>query len=241
MNVKWILFGVLFTLCSCTPAELQQALGTLASISGEVTSEEAGAGLKQALEFGIGKGAELLSKEDGYYKSAYKILLPEEARKVTDKLQNIPGFKGFEEIILEKINRGAEDAAQKAKPIFVDAIREMTFNDAMNILMGNNDAATRFLENKTYQKLVAEFSPVIIESLDKFKAREFWKKGADAYNNFPLTKDKVNANLDQYVTEQALKGLFSMVEKEETRIRTNVSARTTDLLKKVFAKQDNRG
>ena len=95
-------FGVLFALCSCTPAELQQALGTLATITGEVTSEEAGAGLKQALEFGIGKGAELLSKEDGYYKSAYKILLPEEARKLTDKLQNVPGFKGFEEIYFRK-------------------------------------------------------------------------------------------------------------------------------------------
>ena len=122
--------------------------------------------------------------------------------------------------------------AKRAKPIFVDAIREMTFNDAMNILMGNNDAATRYLENKTYQKLVAEFSPVIIESLDKFQAREFWKKGADAYNNFPLTRDKVNASLDQYVTEQALKGLFSMVEKEETRIRTKCISSNYRLVKK---------
>lgn len=235
---RWVVLMSLTTLWSCTPAELQQALNTVLTTTDSVTSAEAAAGLKQALELGIGKGADLLSRENGYFKSAYKILLPAEARKVTDKLQGIPGFSEIENIILEKINRGAEDAAAKAKPIFVDAIRNMTFADAMNILMGDKDAATRYLEAQTYNALFEAFSPVIVESLDKFNAREYWSKAVNTYNALPLNREKVNPSLDEYVTQEALKGLFSMVEKEEFKIRTDISARTTDLLKKVFAKQD---
>ncbi|MDX1406994.1 MAG: DUF4197 domain-containing protein, partial [Saprospiraceae bacterium] len=114
---------------------------TLKEIAGglgntELSAAEIAAGLRQALEFGIAEGAEKLAEVDGYFKSPYKILLPPEARKVTDKLQGIPGFAEIENIILEKINRGAEEAAKSAKPIFVDAIRKMTFQDALGILMG---------------------------------------------------------------------------------------------------------
>jgi hypothetical protein len=165
--------------------------------------------------------------------------LPPEARKITDKLKNVPGFTNLEEAILEKVNRGAEDAAQKAKPIFVNAIKQMTFNDVMDILMGSDNAATSYLNKATYTPLYNEFSPVIIESLDKFKARKVWSDAVNVYNKIPFV-EKANPSLEDYVTDQALKGLFSMVEKEEKNIRTNVTARTTDLLKKVFAKQDNR-
>ncbi|HQU58114.1 MAG TPA: DUF4197 domain-containing protein, partial [Saprospiraceae bacterium] len=165
--------------------------------------------------------------------------LPPEARKVTDKLKNVPGFSSLEADILEKINRGAEDAAKKAKPIFVDAIRQMTFSDAMDILMGADNAATQYLNRTTNSKLYQEFNPVIIESLDKFNARKYWADAVNAYNKIPFV-DKANPDLDDYVTNEALKGLFSMVEKKELQIRTDVSARTTDLLKKVFAKQDNK-
>ena len=235
--MKKLLF-VLFTisLVSCDPAALQRAMDTIGA--GELTSAEIGSGLKQALEIGIGKGAGLLSKKDGYFKSAYKIGLPPEAQKVADKLRNVPGFANVENTILEKINRGAEDAAKRAKPIFVNAIRAMTFKDAMNILMGEKNAATTYLNRNTHSKLYAEFNPVIIKSLDKFKARQYWKDAVNAYNKIPFVQ-KANPDLDDYVTTEALKGLFSMVEKEEKNIRTNVSARSTDLLKKVFAKQDN--
>lgn len=230
---------ICFQFVSCDPAALQKIMDGVGELSEvPLSNADIANGLKEALEIGIGKGAQALSKQDGYYKSAYKILLPEEAQKVTQKLQGVPGFKNLEDAILEKINRGAEDAAQKAKPIFVNAIKKMTFTDVMDILMGNEDAATNFLHKATFDALYQEFNPVIVESLDKFKAREVWSKAVNTYNKIPFNKDKVNSDLDDYVTRQALTGLFSMVEKEEKNIRTNVTARTSDLLKKVFAKQD---
>lgn len=222
----------------CTSQQIQSTLEALANASESgLTNEEIGKGLKQALEFGISEGAQRLSQQNGYYKSPYKILLPQEARKVADRLQNIPGFNQVEEIILEKINRGAEDAAAKAKPIFVDAIRSMTFRDALDILTGDDDAATSYLNRVTYSNLYNEFNPVIVNSLDKFNARQYWGDAVNAYNKIPFV-DKADPDLDDYVTRQALAGLFDMVEKKERDIRKNVSARTTDLLKRVFARQD---
>lgn len=231
------LSSLTFTGCDST-TDLSQVLG---AVLGEtaLTNGEIVGGLKQALELGIGKGSDLLSREDGYYKSSYKILLPEEARKVTDRLQNVPGFSALEENILEKINRGAEDAATKAKPIFVDAIKAMTISDALGILKGEKDAATRYLESSTYQRLYDEFNPVIVTSLDKFNARQYWADAVNTYNRIPLIGEQVDPDLDDYVTRRALDGLFSMVAREELNIRNNISARTTDLLRKVFAAQDN--
>ncbi len=228
-----------FTFSSCdTTQDLSGILGTVLGESA-LTNSEVISGLKQALEIGIGKGSDLLSRQDGYYKSAYKILLPEEARKVTNRLQNVPGFSALEETVLEKINRGAEDAASKAKPIFVDAIKSMSIADAMGILKGDRDAATRYLERTTFEALYNEFNPVIVASLDKFNARQYWADAVNTYNRIPLIGDPVDPDLDDYVTRQALNGLFSQVAKEELNIRNNISARTTDLLRKVFAAQDN--
>lgn len=232
----FVLGAALFA--GCTAQQIQSTLDTISSASeGGLTNEEIGRGLKQALEIGISEGAQRLSQENGYYKSPYKILLPEEARKVTEKLQNVPGFREVEEIILEKINHGAEDAAAKAKPIFVDAIKAMTFRDAMDILTGDDDAATAYLNRVTYSSLYEEFNPVIINSLDKFNARQYWGDAVNAYNKIPFV-DKADPDLDDYVTRQALAGLFDMVEKKEREIRNNISARTTDLLRRVFARQD---
>jgi hypothetical protein len=239
MRLKGLLFLMMIQLFACTSAELQNTLGGLLKVGSEITGEEAGFGLKEALNIGIKKGAEQLSQTDGYYKSAYKILMPEEAQAVARKLRGVPGFASFEEDIVEKINRGAEDAAKKAAPIFVDAIKAMTFQDAMNILMGADTAATSYLKSSTYQNLYNEFNPIIVESLDKFDARKVWSDAINTYNKIPFTK-KANPDLDDYVTSQALAGLFDMVKKEEFNIRTNVSARSTDLLKKVFAKQDKK-
>lgn len=206
---------------------------------GGLSQDEAGKGLKEALNLGVSEAVDFLSAKDGYFKSPYKILVPEEAQKVVSKLKNVPGFNNVEADLTERMNRAAEDAATKAKPIFIAAIKGMTFQDAMNILMGNQDAATRYLEKTTYQKLYAEFKPVIQESLDKVNAREYWKSAVTAYNKIPFV-EKTNPELDDHVTKKALVGLFSLVEKKEKGIRTDVNLRQSDLLKKVFAKQDKK-
>lgn len=207
------------------------------SKGGDLTTEEAGSGLKEALNVGVDEAVSFLSAKDGYFLSPYKILLPEEAQNVASKLRVVPGFSSFEADLVEKINRAAEDAAAQAKPIFVGAIKQMTFQDALNILMGNPDAATRYLEKTTFEQLFSAFIPVIQSSLDKFNAREYWRKGVTAYNSLPLVK-KTEPELDKYITQKALLGMFQLVEKKELDIRQNVNARSSDLLKKVFAKQD---
>ncbi len=220
------------------------ACGSLQDIANTVltdqplTSQQIGRGLKEALQIGIGNGSEALSQVNGYLNSPYKILLPAEVRKVTDRLQNIPGFRQVESEMVKLLNRAAEDAAQAAKPIFVNAIKQMTFQDAMGILMGEKNAATSYLHKVTYNQLYDTFQPKVVKSLDRVNATKYWRDAVTAYNKIPLLEN-VNPELDDYVTGMALKGLFGMVEKEEREIRANVSRRTTDLLRKVFAKQDN--
>ncbi len=220
-------------------AELAGIAGSVLSGDGALTQGQIGQGLKQALEIGITQGSNKLSLKDGYYKSAYKIFLPEEARKVTDRLSKIPGFSQIETKLVESLNRGAEDAAKKAAPIFKTAITSMSFSDATNILMGRDNAATNYLQGATQSKLYNEFNPVIVQSLDKVGANKLWSEAITAYNKIPFIK-KMNPRLDDYVTNQALGGLFKMVEKKEKGIRTNINERTTDLLQQVFAKQDNK-
>jgi Protein of unknown function (DUF4197) len=204
-----------------------------------LSSLDVGNGLKEALVFGITNGSDLLSKKGGYMNSPYKILLPPEARQITDKLKMIPGFNSVEASILEKINAGAEDAAVKAKPIFINAIKSMSFSDAMGILMGDKNAATAYLKKATYNELFQAFSPVIAGSLDKFNARSYWSDAVNTYNKIPLVT-RANPKLEDYVTTEALKGLFTMVEDKEKNIRGDKSQRTTDLMQKVFAKQDKQ-
>ncbi len=230
-----LLIAVQLTACT----ELQNITGSVLNGEGELSSLDIGNGLKEALNLGISKGADRLSRTDGYLKSAYKILLPEEVQKVTSRLKKVPGFNQVESKMIELLNRAAEDAATSAKPIFVSAIKQMTFQDATSILMGQNDAATQYLHGKTYNSLQSAFRPKIKNSLDRVKATEYWNKAITTYNKIPLV-EKMNPNLDDYVTTKALNGLFSMVTKEELAIRNNVSNRDTDLLRKVFAKQDNR-
>ena len=234
MIKRLFIFFLLFQATSCDT--LQSVVDGATSV---LSNDDIAMGLKQALEIGIGEGSQKLSAVDGYFKSPYKILLPEEARKVTDKLKFIPGFKDVENVIVQKLNRAAEDAAQKAKPIFVDAIKGMTFNDVTNILMGTDNAATNFLHSNTNAQLYAAFQPIIKASLDEVNATQYWGDAVTAYNKIPLVA-KVNPVLDDYVANKALEGLFSMVETKEKAIRNDVSERTTVLLKRVFAKQDNK-
>ena len=231
-NLPLLLLPVVFLIASCDVLK-QVATEVLA----EPSIEEIGKALKEALSNGITKGVNVLSQRDGYFKSAYKILLPDDVLKVTDKLKVVPGFTNLENELLEKMNRGAEDAAKEAGPIFLSAIRQMTFQDATNILLGADNSATTYLNKTTNAQLYEKFNPKIVASLDKIGANSLWKKAADAYNKIPLVT-KVNNDLDDYVTKKALDGLFGKVAEEEKNIRRNKGARTTELLKKVFAKQD---
>jgi len=233
MFKKFALLFLCFQMVACT--ELQTILDQTASGAG-LTTEQIGNGLKEALRNGISKGSDKLSLTDGYFKSAYKILLPEETKKMESRLRSI-GAGRLVDGAIEKINRAAEDAAKGAKPIFVSAIKSMTFQDAMGILKGQNNAATTFLNNATYSQLYSEFQPVIVTSLNKMGALNAWEKVVSKYNQIPLVT-KLNPKLDAFITNKALEGLFGMVAKEELNIRQNISSRTSDLLKKVFALQD---
>ena len=232
---KFAFFALIASFLTYSSCDVLQQVATQALSEPSLT--EITQGLKEALKIGIGKGADALAQPDGYFKSAYKILLPADVRKVTDKLKNVPGFSNIENELLEKMNRGAEDAAKEAKPIFVSAITGMTFSDATNILLGSDNAATEYLNRTTNQQLYDKFNPKIVASLDKIGANNLWKKAADAYNRIPLVT-KINSDLDDYVTKEALKGLFTKIEEEEKNIRHNQVSRTSELLKKVFAKQD---
>ncbi len=218
---------------------VKKAESKLKSEAGSLSQEEIGNGLKEALNKGVGKAVDFLSAEDGYLKSMYKIPIPNEAQKVFNKVKAVPGFENAEEKMTTLLNRAAENAATKAKPIFVSAIKQMTFKDAMNILMGDKDAATRYLESTTSKPLFKEFMPVIQNSLDEVNARTYWTKVVNAHNKLPFVK-KVDPELDRYVTNKALVGMFGLVEKKEEDIRSNQSSRSSDLLKKVFAKQDGK-
>lgn len=206
---------------------------------GELSTSEIGQGLKDALSKGVEKGVNELSATDGYFKNAlYKILLPEEAQNVVTKLRAVPGFNNLEADLIEKMNRGAEKAAKEAGPIFASAITGMTIQDAMDILMGADNSATVYLRKSTFQQLYEKFNPVIVKALDEIGANDLWRNATNAYNKIPLVT-KVNNDLDDHVTTKALDGLFGKIQEEEKNIRRNPVSRTSDLLKKVFSKQDN--
>lgn len=200
---------------------------------GSLSEEEIGKGLKEALNQGVKKGVTQLNKKDGYLKDVQiKIPMPDEAKNVESKLRSMGQGKKVDEAI-ESMNHAAEDAAAGAKDIFVAAIKGMTLTDAMNILKGEDNAATNYLNKVTYAVLAEKFKPVIKVSLDKVGATKHWKTVFGSYNKIPFVT-KVNPDLEDYVTEKALNGLFIQVAKEELNIRKNPGARATDLLKKVF-------
>lgn len=201
---------------------------------GGVTEGEAGQGIKEALGQGLVKAVLQLNNTDGFFKSAfYKILLPPDAQKVENTLRNL-GFNSLVDKAILQINRGAEDAAGYAKPIFVDAIKSMTLSDAIGLVRNGDTSATHFFRVKTTQKLMAAFLPVIQSSLDKVDATKYYGDMVTKYNNFPTTFKKLNPDLTSYVTQRATDALFNLIAKEEINIRTNFAARTTDILRRVF-------
>lgn len=236
-SYKLIPLTILFVLFnSC--ADLQQVVNQLPGNTG-LTNEEIASGLREALDKGIEKQVSKLSMENGFFKNdLVKIGLPDELQKVDKTLRNI-GLGSLADEGLKVLNRAAEDAVKEATPIFVDAVKGITFTDAKNILMGGDNATTRYLEKATADPLYQKFNPVIKSSFTKVGADAVWKNLITKYNALPLV-EKVNPDLTDYVTQEALNGVYTMISLEEKAIREKVSERTTMLLKRVFALQDKQ-
>jgi hypothetical protein len=226
---------VIFNLTAC--AELQQVVDSLPQSGGVLSNADIASGLRQALDLGIDKQVTKLTQTDGFFKNdLVKILLPQELQKVDKGLRDI-GLGNLADEGLKVLNRAAEDAVKEATPIFVNAVKDITFDDAKNILLGNDNAATQYLTTKTQTELYNKFQPVINSSFAKVGADQIWNNLINKYNAIPFTTN-VNPDLTDYVTGEALKGVYTMIAVEEKEIRSKVSSRSTDLLKKVFALQD---
>ena len=194
-------------------------------------------GLREALDNGIKNQVSKLTSKDGFYRNEMvKIILPEELQAVDKGLRRL-GLSNLADEGIKVLNRAAEDAVKTATPIFINAVKEISFNDAKNILLGDKDAATSYLQSKTTQNLYKSFAPVIANSFSKVGADKVWNNLISRYNSIPFVK-KVNPDLTNYVTTQTLKGVFRMIEVEEKGIREKVGLRTSILLKQVFALQD---
>lgn len=243
--MKKLLYSVLFCIAISIAANAQfknilnKAREKVTTVTGNssVSSAQVGSALKEALQKGVDKQVTKLTATDGFYKNeAVKILLPDELQKVDRTLRTM-GMDNLADEGIKVLNRAAEEAVKEATPIFVNAITSMSFTDAKDILMGADNSATLYLERTTTEPLYAKFSPIVSTSLDKVGANAVWATIINKYNSIPLTAN-VNPDLTDYVTHKALEGVFTMITMEEKNIRTNLSSRTSDLLKKVFALQD---
>lgn len=234
-RTKILILFLSLSLFSCD--ELQNVVNNLPNEGGGISDAMIAGGLREALDFGIDKQVSKLTKQDGFYKNnLVKILLPSELQKVDKTLRDI-GLGSLADEGLKVLNRAAEDAVKEATPIFVNAVKEITFNDAKNILLGADNSATNYLRGKTNSALYSKFNPVIENSFAKVGADQIWTNIINKYNSVPFV-NKVNPDLTDYVTNEALKGVYKMIAIEEKQIRTKVSSRTTDLLRKVFVLQD---
>jgi hypothetical protein len=212
-------------------------LGGSSSSSGSMTNELAANGLKQALSVGTDLAANNLGQIDGFLaNAAVKILFPPEARKIESTLRSL-GMGSVCDQVITSVNRAAEAAVVEAKPIFVEAIKQMTITDAINILTGDKDAATQYLQRTSGQVLIAKFEPIIQSNLQKANATKYWSDAIKAYNALPFVQ-KMNPNLSQYVTQKATDGIFLMVAIEEGKIRENPAQRVGSVLQDVFGWAD---
>ena len=195
------------------------------------------AGLKEALNKGITEQVSKLTQVDGFYKNELvKIVMPEELSKVDKTLRKL-GMGALADDGIKALNRAAEDAVKEATPVFVNAIKNIKIADAKTILMGNKNAATTYLQQSTNKELYTKFLPVVQQSIGKVGADKIWNGIIQKYNTVPLVS-KINPDLNDYVTNKALEGVFKMIAIEEKNIRTDLQSRTSTVLKKVFAMQD---
>jgi len=228
------LFIVMAALPAALSAQIKFPKILSKNSSSDISQAEAGQGIKDALTQGITTAVLNLNKTDGFFgNQLYKMLLPPDAVKIEKTLRKAGMGAQVDKAILQ-INRGAEDAVSFATPIFVDAIKKMTINDALNIIKGSKDAATQYFKQNATEKLIAAFSPSIKSSLDNTEATKYYTDLVNTYNAFPTTFKKVNPDLTSYVVGKAVDALFDQVAKEEANIRANPAARATDILKKVF-------
>ncbi len=247
MRVRLITLAAALLLTGC--AELLNVLQTTTNVP--LTESEVIAGLKEALIIGSSNSAKILSAENGYFgDAAVKILLPDEARVIVDNISRIPGGSQLIEDVILSINRAAEDAAGDVAPIFAESIKQMTVKDAFNILNGADNAATTYLHSTTFEALYHLFKPRIENSTRKkivggISARDSWDALTGKWNDLagsPAGRlaglKPVNADLDDYLTSRALDGVFLKAGQEELKIRKQVSARVTPLLKRVFGSLD---
>ncbi|MDX1470467.1 MAG: DUF4197 domain-containing protein [Flavobacteriaceae bacterium] len=233
MKKLYILLVLIGFSTSC--AELQDVVGQFPQTP--VSEAEIANGLRQALNQGIDQQVSQLAKEDGFFRNELvKIVLPNELQKVDKTLRDI-GLSNLADEGLKVLNRAAEEAVKEATPIFVNAVKDITFSDARDILLGKDDAATQYLILRTRNELYGKFNPVIEKSFQEVGADVIWENLINRYNAIPLTND-VNPDLTDYVTNEALEGVFTMIALEEKEIRSSISARTTELLRRVFALQD---
>jgi hypothetical protein len=247
---KLLLIPALSAILLSGCAELNTLMQSLPS-DAPLTEADVASGLKEALEIGSKNASSILSAVDGYYGDAMvKILLPEEASVIIDNLNRIPGGDKLVEDVILRINRAAEDAAKEVAPIFVNSIRQMTIRDAFTILKGADNAATQYLINTTRTDLYNLYKPKIRQSTGKdivagISTKDSWEALTGKWNTFANSVigraagfHAVNIDLDDYLTNRALDGMFLKVQNEEKKIRTNVSARVTPLLERVFGSLD---
>lgn len=232
------LFTILFFVADTGSANSQVLSKLLLKSSGTPSSQEISGGIKEALQQGVIKSSDQLSAVNGFFSNAaVKILFPPEAQRAENTLRKLGLNKLCDNVILS-LNRAAEDAAKEAKPIFISAIKQMSIKDASNILLGSSDAATQYFKRTTTDSLAAKFRPVVHNSLDKVGASQYYKQAATAYNKVSFTMNKVDPDIENYVTQKAISGLFVEIAQQELQIRQNLSSRSTGLLQKVFGYAD---
>lgn len=229
---------------SNTSSPLDGIVGSVGSLLGgssnggnNMTQDLAAKGLKEALNIGTSAASNNLGKIDGFLaNAAVKILFPPEAKKLENTLRSL-GMGSVCDQVITSVNRAAEGAVVEAKPIFLEAIKQMTITDAINILTGGQDAATQYLQKTSGQALMAKFQPIIQDNLQKTNATKYWSDAMTAYNAVPFVQ-KINPNLSQYVTQKASDGIFLMVAEEEKKIRSNPTERIGSVIQDVFGWAD---
>lgn len=219
--------------------------GTTTSTPGSnttITQAEAVSGIKQALNNGLQNSIKTLSATNGFYGDALvKVMMPQEAQKIEQVLRSAGMGKLVDNFVLS-LNRAAESAVKEAAPVFVSALSQMTVTDAFNILLGSQqDAATSFFKRTTSATLTQKFSPIVESALGQHKVNTYWTQLTTAYNSLPLSSNKVQTDLNAYVTQKAIDGLFLKVADEELKIRQNIGgSRNSSILQSVFGWVDKQ-